>query len=104
MSEKIEKKLRRATEGTRITRRGMRALRRAYYATPWNERKNFNPHDLVAQLKKTDLARQAAIYESVHAKVNAYNAAAPLRKARRRRQFWMAPLALAAAWWKQIKR
>jgi len=100
MSEKKDKLLTKACRAERARRPGFKALKRAYLRTPWNERKSFNPYEILAGLKKRDIVRRAAVYEAV----NQYRAALPQKKAARRRAFWRTPLALMALAAKRFKR
>ena len=68
MSEKVSKRLRRATEGTTITKSGMRALKRLYYATPRKERQNFSVAGAVRALQLRELKRNLVLHAQAAAR------------------------------------
>jgi hypothetical protein len=85
MSEKVSKMLRRATNGTTITKGGMHALKRAYYATPRKERARFSVGDTVRALQLRELKRNIIL--QAQAAAGAEFAAAFRRRRRRRGVF-----------------
>ncbi len=92
MSEKVDKRLRRLTAGTSITRAGMRAVKRAYYATQRRERPLFDVAATISVLQRRELRRCVAI-QAQRAAVASYEAAE--RRHRRRPSFLMRSLWLA---------